>query len=277
MKKGKNALSDDVLQKALQLMELVGAGEERWSLAALSRHARLSRYKTMRLLASLEEKGAVDCAVRSGGYDAGRAKLLVQKLLEHARNLKYAGMMVKAVLPEQALYLTIRNDARPVLEALASRHNEAVYTAVLNGDEVFLLDMVDSQQQEKAEPLVGRHFPVFSNAAGKAMRAIDSWDLLEKIGRRWRGSRERYPDLEALKAELEQIRERGVAVDCSGMGGGVTTVAVAIRDYAGKVVGALMMLGPSFRLFGARLEGEIIPSLRLSAELLSGKFGYARP
>jgi IclR family transcriptional regulator, KDG regulon repressor len=50
-----------------------------------------------------------------------------------------------------------------------------------------------------------------------------------------------------------------------------------VKDYAGKVVGALMMVGPSIRLFGERLEAEIIPSLQLSAEVLSMKFGYARP
>jgi len=52
-------------------------------------------------------------------------------------------------------------------------------------------------------------------------------------------------------------------------------VAVAVRDYAGKVVGAITMLGPSFRMFTDRLENEIIPSLMEGAELLSEKFGYA--
>ena len=109
------------------------------------------------------------------------------------------------------------------------------------------------------------------------MRAIDSWDLLEKIGKRWRRGAVPFPDLAGLRAELELIREEGVAVDCGGMGDGIITVAVAVRDYAGKVVGALTLLGPSFRLLGERLEQEIIPSLRLSGELLSMRFGYVRP
>jgi DNA-binding IclR family transcriptional regulator len=60
------------------------------------------------------------------------------------------------------------------------------------------------------------------------------------------------------------------------LGEGVISVAVAVRDYAGKVIGALTMLGPSFRMVASRLENEIVPSLLEGAEILSMKFGYAR-
>jgi IclR family transcriptional regulator, KDG regulon repressor len=273
----KDELSREELQKAVELLEILASGQEGGSKSALARKAGISWYKASQLLAALEKKGLLECAVKSGKYDMGRAQRLMQTLIENARNLKFAGALMRSILPEQNddLHVTILKDAHPVLEALARQHNEAIYMAILNGDEVLFLDMVDTMQQERAEPVVGRRFPFFSNAAGKVMRAIDSWDLLERIGRKWRGSR--APDLASLKAELEQIREKGFAIDCSGMGDGVITVAVAVKDYAGKVVGALMLMGPSFRLIGDRLEQEIIPSLRLSAEMISMKFGYARP
>jgi IclR family transcriptional regulator, KDG regulon repressor len=275
----KDELSREELQKAVELLEILASGQEGKSKSALARKAGISWYKASQLLAVLEKKGLLECAVKSGKYDMSRAQRLVQMLIDNARNLKFAGAIMRSILPEQNddLHVTILKDAHPVLEALARQHNEAIYMAILNGDEVLFLDMVDTMQQERAEPVVGRRFPFFSNAAGKVMRAIDSWDLLERIGRKWRGSRGLYPDLAALKAELEQIREKGFAIDCSGMGDGVITVAVAVKDYAGKVVGALMLMGPSFRLIGDRLEEEIIPSLRLSAEMISMKFGYARP
>lgn len=50
----------------------------------------------------------------------------------------------------------------------------------------------------------------------------------------------------------------------------------AVRDYAGKVVCALTVLGPSFRMLAGRIEYEIVPSLVEGAELLSMKFGYAK-
>ncbi|MBU5614737.1 IclR family transcriptional regulator [Geomonas azotofigens] len=278
MEREKGELSSDELQKAVELLEIVAARGKGCSLSALARQAGITPYRARLLLALLEDKGLVQCAIQSGKYDESRARKLARSLLQNARNSRVLGPVLRSVLSEHddELKVTILKDARPVLEALARRHNEAIYMAVPNGDEVLLLDMVDPLRQERGE-LVGRRFPFFANAAGKVMRAIDSWDLLEQIGRRWRGGRGEHPDLAALRVELEKIRENGVAVECSGMGDGVVTVAVAVRDYAGKVVGALMLIGPSFRLLGDRLEQEIIPSLRLSAELLSARFGYARP
>ncbi|QXE91243.1 IclR family transcriptional regulator [Geomonas subterranea] len=279
METEKGELSRDELQKAVELLEIVAARSKGCSLSALARQAAITPYRVRLLLALLEDKGLVQCAVQSGKYDESRARKLARSLLQNARSSRVLGPLVRAVLSEHDddLKVTILKDARPVLEALARRHNEAIFMAIPKGDEVLLLDMVDPLQQGRGEPLVGRRFPFFANAAGKVMRAIDSWDLLEQIGRRWRGGRGGCPDLAALRVELEQIRENGVAVECSGMGEGVVTVAVAVRDYAGKVVGALMLFGPSFRLLGDRLEQEIIPSLRLSAELLSARFGYAPP
>jgi DNA-binding IclR family transcriptional regulator len=75
---------------------------------------------------------------------------------------------------------------------------------------------------------------------------------------------------------LNEIRTTGVAVDTGSLGEGVISVAVAVRDYDGKVVGAITMLGPSVRMFTERLEDEIIPSLLEGAEMLSEKFGFAR-
>jgi len=98
---------------------------------------------------------------------------------------------------------------------------------------------------------------------------------LEKLFRK-RSRKNGFPDLTLLESELEEIRIRGVAVDSGGLGEGIISVAVAVRDYAGKVVGAITLIGPSFRMLAGRLENEIIPSLREGAELLSEKFGYAR-
>ena len=264
MEKDKVIISDAMAQKGRELLGLLADRSTVWSVSALARQAGLSRYRTERLLASLE----------SGGCPAGPPAELPASP-RRAGSVR-AAQEAEAVCREP-LYRAILRDARPVMESLARRHNEAMYLTMLSGDEVLFLDMVDCHRQERAETFVGRRVPFFSNAAGKVMRAIDSWDLLEKAAKRWGCGQLRYPELAGLKAELELIREQGVAVDCGGMGEGISTVAVAVRDYAGKVVGALTMLGPSFRFLGERLEDEIIPSLLVKGELLSNKFGYVRP
>ncbi len=243
------------VSKAFELLELLAENSGVHSLAQLAQRVGLSRNKTFRLLATLAEMGFVDRDESVGTYRLGVSSVtLAQKLLMNSN---------------------VVNHAHPIMEQLARKHDEAVYMTVIKGDEVLFLDMVDCDQQIKATPLVGKRFPLFTNAAGKVMKALDSRELLEKMFRK-SGRKADPSDMERLASELNEIRSRGVAVDCGGLGDGVISVAVAVRDYAGKVVGAITMLGPSFRMVTSRLESEIIPSLMEGAEMLSMKFGYAR-
>jgi DNA-binding IclR family transcriptional regulator len=122
--------------------------------------------------------------------------------------------------------------------------------------------------------MVGRRFPFFTNAAGKVMKALESRELLEKLlKKRGRKPGRRY--IQHLETELNDIRSRGFAVDIGGLGEGIISVAVAVKDYAGKVVGAITLIGPSFRMLTARLENESIPSMLEGGELISQRFGYA--
>ncbi len=243
------------VNKAFELLEILADHATNPSLAQLSQRVGLSRNKTFRLLSTLCEKELVEREDVTGTYQLGISSVaLAQKFLMNSNVVNYA---------------------HPIMEKLAKKHDEAVYMTVIKGDEVLFLDMVDCEQKVKAAPLVGKSYPFFSTAAGKVMKALDSTDLLEKLFNR--GARKgECLDMVSLASELNEIRTTGVAVDSGGLGEGVISVAVAVRDYAGKVVGAITMLGPSVRMFTERLEDEIIPSLLEGAEMLSEKFGFAR-
>lgn len=242
------------VEKTVALLELL-AGERAQTIQTLADNLALSRNKAYRIVVTLENLGLVHREDPGGTYCFGMAALeLAQKVLQNS---------------------SIINHAHPVMEALARKHGEAVYMTVLEGEEVLFIDMVDCKRQVKAVPLVGKRFPFFSNAAGKAIKALESRDLRERFFKE-RKRRKELPDFDRFESELDVIRRSGVAIDSGGLGEGIISVAVAVRDYAGKVVGALTMLGPSFRMLTDRLENEIIPSLHEGAEMLSMKFGYAR-
>lgn len=253
MDREKSSYAVQTVENALDILETLAEETPDGTLPHLAKKLGISRNKTFRLLATLESRGLVEKEEWSGNYRLGLSTVeLAQRFLKNISLIKHA---------------------HPVMEGLVRRHDEAVYMTVLRGSEVLFLDMVDCDQQIKAAPLVGKRFPFFTNAAGKAIKALESRDLLEKFFHR---RNKDIPDLAGLEAELNTIREKGVAVDSGGLGEGIVSVAVAVRDYAGKVVGALTMLGPSFRMVASRLENEIIPSLCDGAEMLSMKFGYAR-
>jgi DNA-binding IclR family transcriptional regulator len=250
-----SAYTIQTVNKALELLEALSDNSIGLTLSQLAERVGLNRNKTFRLLATLCEKGLVERDPSNSTYRLGVYSMaLAQKFLRNASVVTYA---------------------HPIMEELARKHHEAVYMTVIRDDEVLFVDMVDCQQHIKAAPLVGRRFPFFTNAAGKVMKSAESRDLLEKLFRK-RSRKNGFPDLARLESELDEIRARGVAVESGGLGEGIISVAVAVRDYAGKVVGAITLIGPSFRMLAGRLENEIIPSLREGAELLSEKFGYAR-
>ncbi len=255
MEREKGSYSVQAVLKAFELLEQLAADDTGASLPVLAKKLQLSRNKVFRLLATLEAKALVERDGVGGTYRLGLGAFeMSQHMLKGASLIRLA---------------------HPVMEELARRHGEAIYITVMNNDEVLFLDMVDSFQQIKTVPLVGQRFPFFTNAAGKAMKAMASFDFLDRMAKRM-GKKEEVPDVRQLEAELREIRQKGVAVEVGGLGEGICAVAVAIKDYAGKVVGALTLLAPSFRMLQERLEQEIIPSMLEGADTLSMKFGYAK-
>jgi len=242
------------VDKALEIFELIATSEESQNPASLSRHTGMSPARTIGVLQLLSERGFVEQGKGHGQYTIGvRGIMLSQAIINNLSILKYA---------------------KPIMQSLEKQHDEAIYVAVLKETDVFFLDMVDTEQTIKATKLIGQSFPFFSNAAGKVIMAFEPRDYLQrylvKLGRK-----QPLVDVAHFQEEMQSIRDKGVAVDIGGLGDNVTSVAVAIKDYAGKVLGALTLIAPSFRILGERLEKEIIPSMVENAQLLSSRFGYA--
>lgn len=251
MTREKNVYSVQAVVKAIELLEALAQEDANLTLAVLAKKLELSRNKSFRLLATLEDKGLVERNEQTGSYVLGvQAFEMAQHILKSANLIRIA---------------------HPVMEELAHQLGEAIYLTVASHDEVLFLDMVDSFQQIRAVDLTGKRFPFFTNAAGKVIKSVGSIDLFKRGDKRLgiEGSQE-------LELELEEIRRKGVAVDFGGLGDGICAVAVVIRDYAGKVVGALTLLAPSFRMRPERLADEVIPALLAGGEQLSMKFGYSR-
>lgn len=249
--KEKGQYSVAAVVKAIDLLEMLARDGDRPSIQVLATKLDLSSNKAFRLLATLEDKGLVEKNQLTGTYSLGL----------------HAFEMAQHILKSDNLIRL----AHPIMEELARKLDEAVYLTVASNDEVLFLDMVDSFQKVKAVDLVGKRFPFFTNAAGKVIRSVSSIELFGRFTKK-----SVIPNPEELELELDEIRKKGVAVDFNGLGEGICAVAVVIRDYAGKVVGALTLLAPSFRMLQERLEQVIIPCMLEGGEQLSMKFGYSR-
>jgi len=250
-----NADTDQTLVKAFDLLEALSEDNINTTAQSLVRKLKISSNKLFHITETLEIMGLVECDKQTGTYRLGIFAFgMAQQILKSSSILRLA---------------------QPTLEDLARKHDEAAYITILNNNEVVFLNMVDSFQPIRAATFVGRRFPVFTNAAGKVIQAMSSLDVREKFYRKGAG-KAGINDLQRLQSELDDIRRSGVAVDNNCLAEGVSSVAVAIKDYAGMVVGALTLLGPTFRMLQDRLEREIIPSMLEMSEDLSMKFGHDR-
>jgi DNA-binding IclR family transcriptional regulator len=243
------------VHKAFEVLEYLSDGPTDATLQTIAAKVSMTRNKAYRLLATLCDNGLLEQDKPSGTYVLGiSAFSLAQKLVRNSNVISLA---------------------HPVIEQLAKKHDEVVYMVVIRGDDVLFLDMADCDQKIKAIPLIGKTFPFFTNAAGKVMKALESSESIEWLVDKKRSKSVHIANPECLMTELFEIRSNGgVAIDSGGLGEGIISVAVAVKDYAGHVIGAITMLGPSFRFLKERIENEIIPSLIEGAALASEKFGY---
>jgi IclR family acetate operon transcriptional repressor len=77
----------------------------------------------------------------------------------------------------------------------------------------------------------------------------------------------------ALKVELRAIRSRGYAIDNEEKEQGLRCVSAAVRGHSGKLLAAISVSGPAFRITKERLPaiGQVVMR---AAQDLSAEFGY---
>jgi DNA-binding IclR family transcriptional regulator len=251
----KRVYTVQTVHKSFEILEYLSEERSGSTLQALASRFDLTHNKTFRLLSTLCESGLTEQDKLSGTYRLGMGAFTLAHKLSGNSNI-----------------ITITH---PVIEQLAKKHDEAVYMAVIKGDDVLFLDMADCHQQIKAMPLIGKSFPYFTNAAGKVMKALESTEVIEWLKSSKPSKTKHISDPVALACELQEIRSNGgIAIESDGLGEGLISIAVAVKDYAGHVIGAITMYGPSFRLMRDRIENEIIPSLMEAAAFTSQRFGY---
>ena len=75
--------------------------------------------------------------------------------------------------------------------------------------------------------------------------------------------------------ELARIATQDLALEDEESAPGVRGVAVPVRDYQRRVVGAVGVLGPVLRLTLERLQGELTARTRTAGQNISKRLGYA--
>lgn len=158
---------------------------------------------------------------------------------------------------QQKLYRT----AKPEIDKLADETGELGNLLVEEHGRGVYLHRVRGDDAVRVQATVGTRVFLHSTGLGKVILAHMSEERKDTVLDR-HGLPERTPqtitDRAELEERLEQIRERGYAIDDEERIKGLRCVAVPILDNDGGIVGAASVAGPTNRLCGDRLE-ETLP------------------
>ncbi len=145
----------------------------------------------------------------------------------------------------------LRGAAEPELIRLRDLTGEAVRLGILDAGEVLYIDQRDVARALRLANGVGSRAAIHASALGKAMAAhLNARDRRSLVDAT---KLEAFTDRTIVSAgDLEQqlniIKARGYAVSMGEQHEGVSAVAAAILDHKAEPLGAVGIIGPSFRL-----------------------------
>jgi len=128
--------------------------------------------------------------------------------------------------------------AQPYVEQLVQQVHCTVHLGVVNGDEIVYLIRADSDKPYQMPSRVGHSIPMHSSGIGKVVLASYSDDAIERFVARAglpRRTEHTLTTLDALRAEIAEVRRRGYALDREENVPGVACVAAPVRDHTGNV------------------------------------------
>ncbi|WP_434106028.1 IclR family transcriptional regulator domain-containing protein [Paraburkholderia caffeinilytica] len=225
------------LDKALGVLDLIGAAPNGMSNAELLDQAGLPKTTLYRILATLVERGLVR------RDQVRRVYRLGFRYLELVRNAYLMPDLVAAASVE--------------LRTLRDLTGETSYLAVLDGGTVLSLERCDGAHSQRSAATLGQSKPLHCTGQGKAILSRlpkDQCEALVKSITLDALTPHTITDRRRLQIELGITRSRGYAIDDEEIVLGVRCVAAPIVDTAGEVRGALSVAGPAYRLSLTRLE-----------------------
>ena len=205
--------------------------------------------------------------------------------LEQGVERKYRLSLAVTDLGMSALSATgLREHARPLLRELRERSGYTVSLAVLDGVEIVYVDRARSFRRVVSTIGVdwlapGMRLPAYCTATGKLLIAYlpaeEQQMLFSEMPMPKRGPGT-ITSKRRLRAELERVREDGLAVEEEELAAGLLAIAAGVRNEAGEVVAGLAMTAHVSLISLADLVGQLSPHLVATADGISARLGYRR-
>jgi DNA-binding IclR family transcriptional regulator len=243
------------IERAAAILRLLSGRNRRLGVVELAGELGLPKGTVHGILRTLHQVGFVEQDPGSGKYQLGAALL----------------HMGSSYLDGNEL----RTRALNWSDSLAARSGESVRIGTLHDDRVLIVHHVFRPDDSRQALDVGALVPAHATAMGKVLLAANRYAAAAVSN----GGLERFTattitDGERLAAALDEVIERGWALDAEELVVGEVSLAAPIDDRRGVTVGAIGISGPVERLcLDGVARSDLVSYVREAARAVSRDLG----
>lgn len=234
------------LERGLDVMEILAAHPEGLTLTEMAEQAGLTRAGARRFLLTLAGAGYA--------VQEGRRFRLSAKLLSLARTWVQGA----------SLWTYAETFMRQVSEKLG----EACSAAILSGEDVVYVARVPGWHILSVSLHVGTRLPAYCTSMGRVLLSglppveLEAYLIKAKLSPK---TPKTITDRQQLAQAIERAGRDGFAIVDEELELGLRSIAVPIRDRAGKIVAAINVSTQTARLSCEELERNVLPLLKKAA------------
>jgi DNA-binding IclR family transcriptional regulator len=244
------------IERAFAIAEEIARNREGIGLAELSKRVGLHNSTAFHLVKTMVQLGYVSQLADSRKYRIGRRMFTLA-----------AGAMDE---------IELVSVATPVLEKLTRETGEYSHFAIRSGEQIVVVAKTAGTGIFQMVDRTGAVRPAHATALGKVLLAVLSPSQLARYLETCelrKFTAKTIVERDALLREIEEVRRKGLAFDDGEFDPEARCVAVPVRDFTGRIAGAIGMSGPMWRLSLQALQ-EKSKYVREAAVELSAELGF---
>jgi DNA-binding IclR family transcriptional regulator len=256
MKESKPNYPIKVLNKTFSILEILLQHGSAMNMTEIGKKLELYPSTTHRILDTLKHWGYVE---------------------QEPDNQKYRlGLKVLELGMAKLQQIDLVREATPYLKELVNQCNETAHLGVLEEEDVLYLAKVESSQTIRMCSYVGKRAPLHCTALGKVLLAYLPEEEIKKILDKRelpRLTEKTITDKKELEKELNEVKKQGFALDIGENEKDVRCIAAPIRNYQGRVIAAVSISGPAFRI-DEKVQNNLKVALIETSIKISKRLGY---
>ena len=240
---------------AIRLLKVFSEDEAELGISALAQRLGVAKSTVHRLVVTLVSEGLLEQNPDNERYRLG------------------IGLFGLGALVRQRMDLS--TEARQHLFSLRQATGETILLGIPSDTEIMYIYNMESPQALRLRSDIGVRRPAHCTAVGQAIFAFAPEETIERLLARPMTPRtpRTITDPAQLRAVLDQVRERGYAIEDEESEPGIRCIAAPVHGADGLVAGAVGIAGPSQRVSIESLKAFSGPLLE-AVEAISVRLGY---